>query len=138
VADASAVVDEESPQVTASTLTGKRTVQRVAVQRASVDEAAALLAQGPVLVAEALPRLSGKRVLDFMPRLVAAAGKVPADYEVQTCGGQVQVHRAPLAKYIQLLQGSSADMAVPHEDERGALQARARRVRRDASLLPTW
>jgi len=64
-----------------------------------------------VLVSDAMPHLSGKRVLDFMPKLIGAAGKEQVAFEVQGPDGELRPRQAPLAVYLQELQRSSPGRA---------------------------
>lgn len=92
------------------------TVPRVNASRQE-DVHRTLDAGRPSLIMDAMPQLSGKRVLDFMPKLMHAAGKEQVTYEVQGAGDEVVVAQAPLALYIQEIQSSAKGRAYLMMDD---------------------
>lgn len=88
----------------------RHTIQRVRA-RSGAELQSAIAAGEPVLVADAMPHLSGKRVVEFMPKLINAAGKEPVTYEIQGPEGDLQLRQAPFALYVQGLQRSAPGRA---------------------------
>ncbi|CAE8602770.1 unnamed protein product [Polarella glacialis] len=84
---------------------GQERRQRRSVPRVSAEQTQKilqLLEDGqPFLASAAMPQLIGNRVLDFMPKLMAASGRDQVTYEVQGIESDLQTLNAPLATYIQ-------------------------------------
>jgi len=59
-------------------------------------------------VTDAMPHLVGKKVAQFMPKMMTCVGKEPVTFEMQEKGKATR-RQAPLALYIQELQQSSRE-----------------------------
>ncbi|OLQ01406.1 hypothetical protein AK812_SmicGene15848 [Symbiodinium microadriaticum] len=71
----------------------------------SEDVIPLLEAGEPFLLTQAMPWLEGQKVLEFMPRLMAASGRDIVRYEIQEKKACSQLS-SPLAHYIQEIQRS--------------------------------